>query len=230
MAAELFGPLSALIKPLLADSGDLPCELQIATRMHFDEDQQLEQFHTAVDVGQYQAFIRVTGRIQSTGKLLLEATLDRGVSDSPGSELQVISKEVDLPPNTLVTDSLIPRTELKNLFVGQTWTLPVCRAFPTHTPIQIVQAQVQRHEVIFWDSRDVETMVVVYRADAGSNINLARDSLGREWIDPRGAIIRREVSLSGLTLSFERLPPSTRDPRVRLLNTEFSEGSAGGAK
>ena len=123
----------------------------------------------------------------------------------------MLSREIDLPADTLVSDSLTPRAELRNLSLGQTWTFPVYRAFPPNSPVQIVQGQVEQHEIIFWDSRDVETMLVVYRAAGGPGLNFSDGPLGKEWVRRDGVVLQQEVSFSGLSLRFERLPASATD-------------------
>ena len=220
IAAELFGPLSALVEPLFAGERDFELEMLIATQMLFDNQRRLRWLHTTVDLADRRGFLVVDGQVQASGKLFLAVSLDDGTSSSDSSRIQVLQREIDLPPDALISDSLTPRPELKNLSLGQTWTFPVYRAFPPNSPVQIVRGKVQQHEIIFWDDRDVETMLVIYRSAAGSGINMSGGPLAKEWIRRDGSILRREVSLSGLQLRFERLPESTHDVRTEWLDAD----------
>ena len=115
--------------------------------------------------------------------------------------------EVDLPRDALVGDSLSPRSELRNLRVGQQWTIPVYRPFPPNSPVQILLARVEKSEFFDWEGELVETYVVVYRDEAGTGINSARKPIGRTWVQPDGTVLRQEVMLSNLRFTFDRLPP-----------------------
>jgi hypothetical protein len=129
-------------------------------------------------------------------------------------------QQLELPPNLLVRDAFTPRGELTDLRLGQTWTIPVYRPFPPNSPVQIVEARVERHEIIIWNGDDVETKLLVYRSDAGSGIHATREPIGREWIRADGTVLRQEIALSGLKLLFERLPDEALEPRRQLMDAE----------
>ena len=115
----------------------------------------------------------LSGDTDVNGTLNLEARM----FDSPsgGSGTQILKREIELPAGALVGDALAPRPELKNLAVGQSWTVPVYRPFPPDSPPQIIQATVKHLEPILWEGNEVETMLVLYQSEAGSNINIASD-------------------------------------------------------
>jgi hypothetical protein len=129
-----------------------------------------------------------------------------------------LRQELELPPDALVSDAFTPRSELKKLHVGQSWTIPVYRPFPPNSPLEIVAVHVEGHEGIIWEGKDVETLRVVYRTDAGSGIRASRDPVGREWVRRDGTVLRQEIGMSGLQLRFERLPPDNLDTRKNLLD------------
>ena len=108
--------------------------------------------------------------------------------------------------------------ELKDLHVGQSWTIPVYRAFPPNSPVQIVEAKVERHDIIFWEGSDIETMLVVYRMDAGSGLRATSQATAREWVRPDGTVLRQELVFSGLTLRFERQMRRPTDTNEALLD------------
>jgi len=213
---ELFGIMAVALKPLFQGFGDTGMELLVASQMHFDVDRRFSGFTTRIDVDQQVDFLVISGDTDADGTLSLEMRMFDGASSGSGG--QNWKREIELPPGALVGDAFAPRPELKNLRIGQSWTVPVYRPFPPGRPPQIIQATVKRLESISWDGNEVETMLVVYRSEAGSNINIASDPIGREWVRSDGMIIRQEVIFSGLKFQFERLPVGHQDSRIELLD------------
>jgi len=220
MASELLGPLSALAEPLFIGGHGFELDMLVATQMRFDKRRRLLWLRTTVDLADREGFLLVDGEVLSSSKLLLTVWLNDGTAPGTLRGVQVMSREIDLPADALISDSLTPRAELKNLSLGQTWTYPVYRAFPPNSPVQIVQGTVKQHEIIFWDSNDVETMLVVYRSAGGSGLNMSGGPLGKEWVRRDGAVLQQEVSFSGLHLRFERIPEPTDDVRKEWLDAD----------
>ncbi len=216
MSNELFGVLAVVIKPLFRGFGDTGMELLVASQMQFDADRRFSGFTTRIDVGQQKDFLVLSGDTDANRTLSFEAWMFDGTSSGRGT--QILKRKIELPPGALIGDALAPRPELKNLRVGQSWTVPVYRPFPPGSPPQIIQAIVKRHETISWEGKEVETMLVVYRSEAGSSINIASDPIGREWVQSDGTVIRQEVIFSGLKFQFSRLPPGHQDSRIELLD------------
>ena len=218
MANELFGVLAVVMKPLFQGFGDQGVELLIASQMQFDGDRRFSGFTTRIDAAQHTDFLVLSGDTDVNGTLNLEARM----FDSPsgGSGTQILKREIELPAGALVGDALAPRPELKNLAVGQSWTVPVYRPFPPDSPPQIIQATVKHLEPILWEGNEVETMLVLYQSEAGSNINIASDPIGREWVRSDGTVIRQEVVFSGLKFQFDRLPAGHQDARIELLDVD----------
>ena len=73
--------------------------------------------------------------------------------------------------------------------------------------------------MIVWDARDVETVLVVYREEAGSGLLSSREPIAREWIRADGLVLQREVRLSGLKILFERMPSKAIDPEIAMLDS-----------
>ncbi len=217
MAGELFGVLAAVIKPLMQGSGDLTLEMLVASQTHFDQQRRFAGFHTVVDLGDMQGFLVLWGQVDEAGKLHVQARVNNGLTGG-GAGTPIVHRVIELPQDALVSDWLAPRPELKNLAVGQSWTIPVYRPFPPNSPPQIIEATVVRHDPIFWQSQDTETMLVEYRSDAGASINIASDPVGREWVRRDGTVLRQEVIFSGLRFRFERLLDHGDDLRAELLD------------
>ncbi|MBC8356684.1 MAG: hypothetical protein H8E66_32310 [Planctomycetes bacterium] len=213
--SEMLGPVAAVVKPLLQNSRGIDLDMVVATRMTFDTDRRLSRFDTNIDLSGFQDFLKLEGTVQEDGKLEIVAQLSSG---SFGSG-QTFKHSVQLPPEALVEGSLSPRPQLKDLYIGQKWTIPVFRSFPPNSPVQILQAEVEKHDIIMWGSGDIETMLVTYRTEAGSGVQATRDPISREWIRPKdGAVLRQQVRFSGLELTFERENEGAIDPRIDKLD------------
>jgi hypothetical protein len=203
MLSELLGAFASFAKPLLGPSQDYRIEAVLATRLVFDEERQLAALRTVLDLAETPSFLTVTGKVTDDRKLSVVVQFAEEWGGG-GEGQQEFRQQLDLPANALVGDSFTPRVKLEDLQVGQSWTIPVYRAFPPNSPVQIVEAKVERHDIIFWEGSDVETMLVVYRPEAGSGLRAANQATAREWVRPDGLVLRQELAFSGLTLRFER--------------------------
>jgi hypothetical protein len=119
-----------------------------------------------------------------------------------------------------VGDSLSPRSELRNLHVGQQWTIPTYRPFPPNSPVQILLAKVEKSEFIEWNGELVEALVVSYQDEAGSGIGTARKPIGRTWVQPDGTVLKQEVMFSSLRFTFLRLSSTEALDAVAWLEDE----------
>ncbi|MEX0818091.1 MAG: hypothetical protein WD070_00815 [Pirellulaceae bacterium] len=212
--SEMLGPVAAVVKPLLRNSRGVDLDMVIASRMTFDSTRRLSRFDTNIELGEHYDFLRLKGTVQEDGRLEIIAQLSGGNFGSG----QSFKHSVQLPPEALVEGSLSPRPELKDLYIGQKWTIPVFRSFPPNSPVQILQAKVEKHEIIMWGSDEVETKLVVYRAEAGSGVQATREPISREWVREDGTVLRQEVRFAGLELTFEREDEGTLDPRIDKLD------------
>lgn len=207
LLGQLLGAMAPLVSSSFGDDDFTP-NIDVATRMRFDDNRRLEEFQTVLDLPEMMHFIDLDGKVDDSGKLLLVATARIG-TPLPGQPPQFVRHryEVDLPRDALVGDSLSPRAELRNLRVGQQWTIPTYRPFPPNSPVQILLAKVEKSTFIEWNGEVVEVFVVVYQDEAGSGIGSTRAPIGKTWVQPDGTVLRQEVMLSSLRLSFDRLPP-----------------------
>jgi hypothetical protein len=212
--SEMLGPVAAIVKPLIQSNRGLDINMLVATRMTFDANRRLSHFDTNIDLSGFQDFLRLEGTVKDDGKLDIVAQLSSG-SFGAG---QTFKHSVQLPPEALVEGSLSPRPELKGLHIGQKWTIPVFRSFPPNSPVQILQAEVEQHDIILWGTDEVETKLVVYRTEAGSGVHATREPISREWVRHDGAVLRQQVRFSGLELTFEREPEGSTDSRIGKLD------------
>lgn len=209
MTRQFLGVMSALAEPLLPKN--LNVEMLVTTKLCFSSAGALEHVDTVVDVGDLERLARIVGVVEEDNQLRVEAHVGGDTSRRP------LRQKIALPANATLKDALSPRSQVRQLRVGQQWTMPVYRGFPPNQPVQIIQATVERHEVIVWDGSDVETLLVVYRADP-SQIQAANEPVGREWVRRDGWVLRQEVSFAGLNMLFERIGDEPLDKRTDLLN------------
>jgi hypothetical protein len=73
--------------------------------------------------------------------------------------------------------------------------------------LQIVQAEVEKEDIVVWDGDLVSTFVVVYRGEAGTGLTAAREPFSRLWVRPDGTVIKQELKLSSLRIEFVRRKP-----------------------
>jgi hypothetical protein len=131
------------------------------------------------------------------------------------------STEVYLPPNALVEDSLTPQTKLPGLREGQRWSVPIYSPLrPTQT-VEILQAAVERSELISWGGEVIDCWVVTYRNDAGSGIGGRVTQRGCVWVRHDGTVLKQELKLFEASLVFVRL---TEEQAEYLAQRVRSEG------
>jgi hypothetical protein len=199
---QLLGPFSRLLPSL---GNDFRLDLAIASRVQFDRQQAIRGLDSSIQVADMPHVLNLHGAVRQgrtldvvvfPGKKLPAATEDDG---------GLVRHQIDLPRDALLGDALAPSSQLQNLEVGQTWTIPVFRPFPPGSSVQIVEAKAERLELLSWDREEVEVMVVAYRDEAGSGLGAAREPIGRVWVRPDGLVLKQEVLISNLHLEFIRL-------------------------
>ncbi len=116
--------------------------------------------------------------------------------------------ETYLPSDSLVADELSPQSRITGLHVGQEWTVPVFSPLrPPNTPVEILQARVEKSDPLVWEDRAVPVCQVIYRSDSGSAMSSGREPRTKLWIDNSGAVLRQEVTVLGSKLVFARMSP-----------------------
>ncbi|HEX3871139.1 MAG TPA: hypothetical protein VHV77_11915 [Pirellulales bacterium] len=125
-----------------------------------------------------------------------------------------------LPMDALMGDALSPQARLPGLRIGQKWTTPVYSPFRSpSSPLEVLQASVQRREEITWNDEITSTLVVVFARDAGGDLS-SGEPQGRAWVANDGRVLRQELNLGTTRLGFERVgaePPPVPAGRKRKL-------------
>jgi hypothetical protein len=139
--------------------------------------------------------IRMEGKIAGSQMILQVRTGDA-----------VYSPQFFLPRDALVSDALSPQARLPGLRVGQQWTVPLYNPFRSPTnPVEVLQAAVERRADIIWNDENVNTLLVVYRSDSGSELTSQDMPRGRCWVAGDGRVLRQELQLGAARLVFDRV-------------------------
>jgi hypothetical protein len=75
-----------------------------------------------------------------------------------------------------------------------------------HNPLQIMEARVERAELIEWNGKLARTLLVTYRQDAGSGITATRQPVCQLWVRRDGTVLKQHLSLANLRVEFVRNP------------------------
>ena len=187
------GWLGAIVRPMLSRAGNLDMDAQ--SRLEIDPLDRLAGFESKVRLANIPDAIRMTGTID-------------------GSQLKLAVQSGDfayrtekyLPPDALVGDELSPQAQLPGLRKGQTWTMPIYSPFrPPNSPLDILQATVERDDSIVWDGENHSTLLVVYRSEAGSGVLSPQEPRGKLWVRRDGMVLKQEVNVFNSRLHFVRL-------------------------
>jgi hypothetical protein len=201
------GWLGAIVRPMLASVGTLDMDAQ--SQLQIDPLDHLAGFESKVRLANIPEAIRMTGIIEGTQLKLAVHSGDFSYRT-----------EKYLPPNALVGDELSPQAHLPGLRKGQTWTMPVYSPFrPPNSPIEILQASVERDETISWNGDSCETRLVVYRSDSGSGLLTPQEPRGKLWVREDGLVLKQEVVVFSSRLHFVRLSFADGKKLIGELNT-----------
>ena len=187
------GWLGAIIKPVLRRPGRLDMDAQ--SKLDIDPLGRLVGFDSSVRLASIADAVRMQGVVDGNR---LKLTVQSGDF--------TYRTEKYLSPEALVGDALSPQASLPGLHVGQQWTMPVYSPFrPPNSPMDVLEATVERQEPIVWNGETFNGLVVVYRSDAGTN--LVGEPRGKLWVRGDGLVVRQEVAMLSSHLEFTRLAP-----------------------
>ena len=169
---------------------DAVLALDATGRMEIDRDGRLESFTSVIDMP------------GNDGKIFLSGTVDDGeVTIIIRSGEMVYESKRFLPDTMMLGDELSPHASLPGLVHGRQWTVPVYSPLhPAQSPIEILHAEVESSETIFWEDHLVTVDVVAYRDDPASH----REPRARLWVDRNGRVLRQEATTMGRKIQFER--------------------------
>lgn len=133
------------------------------------------------------------------------------------------TSELMLPPHSLLSDALSPQTQLPNLRLGQTWTVPALSPlWPTDSPMELLQATVQEKEDISWNDEIQQAWAVIYQNDPGGMFTASSRPRGKLWVLEDGTVIKQEATIFDSVLRFVRLTNTEAD-RLAKKNKEETD-------
>jgi hypothetical protein len=186
------------------------------SRFYVDPLGRLSEFESRLRLGNVVDAIKIQGQIDG-------ATLTLSVQSGDISA----TTTRPLSPNSLTSDELSPQARMPGLRVGQTWTVPLYSPFRTAgSPLEILQAIVEREDPFEWDGQTVNTRVIVYRGDSGSGLS-GGVTRGRMWVREDGIVLLQEVSIFRSLVRFERLPERDAEKIWKLLGDDWNRAIPG---
>jgi hypothetical protein len=208
------GWLSSVLKPVFSNLREV--DIDKRSRFTVDPLGRLSEFESRLRLGNVADAIKVQGQVDG-------ATLTLSVQSG---EISATTTR-PLSPNSLMSDELSPQARMPGLRVGQTWTVPLYSPFRTAgSPLEILQAIVEREDPFDWDGQTVNTRVIVYRGDSGSGLS-GGQTRGRMWVREDGVVLLQEVSVFRSLVRFERLPQSGAEAIWKVLGDDWNQAIPG---
>jgi hypothetical protein len=217
------GSLGPVVRQAVIGRGDLRLDLTVITTMEFDAGGQLRSFQSRIQSDPSTEFMRVEGTVVERRMRLLVFGPAEDLPDADNVPREPYRYEIDLPPKALVSDSLSPQPRLSNLRMGQRWTTPVYRPFPPGRPAEIIEAYVEHETSIIYADEETPVLRVVFRREAGSGISAAQEPIGRMWVRADGEVLRQEIRVANLHLTFHRVPGNPYQGRISRLDPVWND-------
>jgi hypothetical protein len=166
----------------------------------------------------------------------------RGEVDGPNLKLtahfgdRTYDGEIPLTKGAALGDSFAPQMRLPGLRLGQVWTVssyspmnvlsnPV--AFVrSQSPLQVLHARVEDLTPIVWNGHREKVWLVVYRTEGGWGADREKTVCNRLWVRRDGAILRQEVVVGQMTVTFARMPSDEAEALIASLETTGGKGAS----
>ena len=113
--------------------------------------------------------------------------------------------EVSVPANGMLGNALSPQSDLPGLRPGQIWTVPSYNPLCPRDPLEILQAQVEGREPIQWGGKRIDTWLVAYRSDSGSQLGGDPTPRQQLWVRFDGRVLKQQVIFLESELTFLRM-------------------------
>jgi hypothetical protein len=188
-------------------------------RIDVAPDGRLSGFETSVSAVRVADLVRIQGEVRG-GKLHVRAGTRNGGEAPPLAEGAALEQSFELQEEQLYLDGIAPRPRLAQLKLGQTWTFRSFAPFPPGAPAQVMQARVDRQDLLMWNAEPMIVFVVEIRDEGGAGLSTARDPLARLWVNEQGEVLQTETALMGLKFRFVRQPGGSYDDKLPLVNAK----------
>ena len=175
--------------------------LIVASRVEFDSLGNFSSFHSKVALNDMPSVLRISGRVDDS---YLKLKVHSGQ----------IPYEVSLyiPEEGALNEALFPGAELPYMYMGRSWQEEVYSPFrASGDPIEILSAKVVSEEQIQYEGESRRVFRVEYHSMFGSGISEKARLQAVSWVEPAGAILRRDMLVGESRLSFTRIPPGEAD-------------------
>jgi len=173
----------------------------------FSNDGQLQRFESSVQFEPTRKAIEIYGVVEGA---MLSLSVRAGELD--------FETEMKMPPKVVLSDSLSPEASLQNLYEGRHWTVKAYSPLrPPNSPIEILHAEVDGVQPIFWNGRPVDAWLVTYRADSGWIQRNSDRPRARLWVHPDGTVLKQESAVLDSVMTFVRLPEDEAAEMVKTL-------------
>lgn len=201
--------LPDVLKPLMKFGSSLGKGMEAESRLIMDAQGHLNRMSFIITTPEFQKPIRVEGYVKNDKFIV---TLFPGGGDR--------FPRWELPADAVIGNDLTPLVRLPDLYLEQTWNVRVYNHFGmgTNSRLELVQAKVERSDILRWEETDRPVWLVVMRRDAGSLLGHVRPMRGKMWVDYDGTVLQQESYLNNSKLTFTRV----KDSRAN----EFQEQSA----
>jgi hypothetical protein len=213
---EEFAPgwLGAVLKPVFTNLDEM--DVDKTTRLVIDPLGRLVEFESRVRVANIPDAVKVQGQVEgSTLRLSIKS------GEFP------YKTERYLPPNAMMGDEFSPQVLMPGLRLGQSWTVPLYSPFRTsRSPLEILQAVVEREDRLTWNGQSIPCRVIVYRGDPGSGL-AGNEIRGRVWVDQGGLVVRQEIAILKSHLHFIRLGVIEADNVWKTLGEDWTANLSG---
>jgi hypothetical protein len=183
----------AWMRMAVPNLGDMSFE--VLSRIEFDSLGNFTSFDSKVMLNDMPSVLKLSGRVKDSYL-----------------KLNVISGQlpyevvVYLPDSKSLNEALFPGAQLPYMYVGRHWQEEVYSPFrATGDPIELVHAEVVSEENIEYGGEARRVLRVEYHGLIGSGISDKARLHAVAWVEPTGAVLRRDVFLGSSKLRFNRL-------------------------
>lgn len=185
--------MKALVRTAVLPTDNM--RMYVNSRLIIDKLGYLSEFKSTLRVAGFSDSISIHGTVSGT---VLKIRVTSGELEYPF--------DTYLPSDSLVSDELSPQLFLTGLRVGQQWTVPVFSPLrPPTNPVDVLQARVDRRDLLMWEGQTVPVNIVEYRSDSGSALSSTSRPSAKLWVRDDGAVLKQEISILGSQLVFVRL-------------------------
>lgn len=168
----------------------------VISRIEFDSLGNFSSFNSRVVLNDMPSVLKLSGRVKDSYLRL------NVVSGQLPYEVVVY-----LPDSKSLNEALFPGGELPYMYVGRHWQEEVYSPFrATGDPVELVHAEVVSEETMEYCGEACRVLRVEYHGMIGSGISDKARLQAVSWVEPTGAVLRRDVFLGSSKLRFNRLP------------------------